>query len=83
MRIAKILSGGDSRTLRHAIPCDKKMCRHECRHGTQSACAADQKNNFKPNWICRDVVVVEVIRPAEGLNAVPENTVAFGVPKLG
>ena len=32
--------------------------------------AVHQKISFKPNWICRDVVVVVVIRPAEELMAV-------------
>src|SRR5208337_4567366 len=42
-----------------------------------------QKISFKPNWICRDVVAVVVINPAEGLIAPLEKTVAFGVPKFG
>jgi hypothetical protein len=41
-----------------------------------------QKISFRPNWICRDVVAVAVINPAEGLMAPLEKTVAFGVPKL-
>ena len=42
-------------------------------------------NNFSPNWICRDVVDVDVITPAVG--AGPEvaevKTTVFGVPKFG
>ena len=42
------------------------------------------QSSFKPNWICRDVVDVDVITPAvdAGGAVADENTTVFGVPKF-
>ena len=42
------------------------------------------QSSFRPNWICRDVVDVDVITPAVGAGGVDaaENTTVFGVPKF-
>ena len=41
-------------------------------------------SSFNPNWICRDVVDVPVIRPAVGaaIADADVNTTVFGVPKF-
>lgn len=41
-------------------------------------------SSFKPNWICRDVVDVDVITPAVGAGTADAdvNTTVFGVPKF-
>jgi hypothetical protein len=41
-------------------------------------------SSFRPNWICRDVVDVDVITPAvgDGVAEADPNTTAFGDPKL-
>jgi len=42
------------------------------------------QSSFKPNWIWREVVDVDVITPAVGAGGVAaaENTTVFGVPKF-
>jgi hypothetical protein len=42
------------------------------------------QSNFRPNWICREVVDVEVITPAvgDGVAEADAKTTAFGDPKL-
>src|SRR5262249_42529654 len=41
-----------------------------------------QNRSFSANWICREVPLVSVITPADGLIAVPEKTIWFGDAKL-
>jgi hypothetical protein len=67
-------------------PCHAEACRRALswRSINCTCVRLSHHNSFNPNWICRDVVEVDVITPAvgEGVAVAEVKTTAFGVPKL-
>src|SRR5215831_1595071 len=61
------------------LPSQWRALAHDCRHGVQYV-------SFNPNWICREVVTVDVMRPQVGDTAAeafvneitPDGTARFG-----
>ena len=74
-----------SRSANGHVPSRSTLERlRQCHRFQRRSQALPYHSSFRPNWICRDVVDVDVITPAvgDGVAEADPNTTAFGDPKL-